>query len=152
MGLFGGRRKWESYSVEEIGAEIVNLVSNKKTKEAKEFFNNFKNDAKRGKIPGITPKEQKEMEKIYKRASEGERGIKAALASIKDLSKASGNNGYRNRPISARVHPSMLKKLQEKGKLGTPGYSTSEALAIKQNNPAMYQEILEREARRQGLI
>jgi hypothetical protein len=149
MGWFSSGRKWESYSVGEIGADIVKLTAQGKTAEATKLFNEFKSNAKKGKIPGVTPKEQKEMEKIYKRASQGEKGVKAALTSVKELAKASGKKNYAGNPLSGKVHPSVYQKQLRSGKY-TP--TAAEAADLKKSNPDLYKQVLENEARKRGLL
>jgi len=145
MGFFSSRPKWESLSAGEIAEQMLELQSKGKVKEAREIAEQIK----KGKVPGITPKEKKEMEKIYQRCTEGEKGVKAAITSIKQLKKASGNNGYANRPLSQRVHPAAFKDQVRRGKY-TP--TAQEAQAIKKADPKLYQEILQAQAKRQGLL
>lgn len=148
MGIFGSRRRWESLPADEIAAQMQELHENGKAGEAQKMLR----EIKRGKVPGVSPKEQKEMEKFYKRVTEGEKGIKAArasLAELKKLGKQNGNNGYGNRPLSQRVHPSKLKEEIRRGRY-TP--TVQEAANIKKNDPALYQQLLQQEAKRRGLL
>jgi hypothetical protein len=150
MGLFGGRPKWQSLPADQIADQLKDLHERGKVNDAKKMIE----DIRRGKVPGITPKEQKEMQKFYKRVTEGEKGVKAAAASLRELRKMSGtgNRNYKNIPIEQRVHPSRLRDIEKSGRLGKRAYSVSEIAAIKQNNPEMYQRMLHEEAKKQGLI
>jgi len=145
MGLFSSKPKWESLPASDIAEQMIKLQSQGKEKEARAIADQIR----KGKVPGITPKEKKEMQKIYDRCTQGEKGIKAALTSIKDLKKASGNNGYSNRPLSERVHPSAFKDQVRRGKY-TP--TPQEAANIKRSDPALYQQILANEAKKRGWL
>lgn len=107
MGFFSKKRDWQSLPADEV-AEACH-------KDPKLY-----QDLKKGKIPGLTGKQQKEIEKVYKRAYEGEKGLSALAAALKG--GGSGNRNYQNIPLRDRVHP------------------------------AEYRRILEREAKKQGLL
>lgn len=111
MGLFG-KKKWESLPVDQVADALLSLPE----KDAKKAME----DIKRGKVPGLTPKQQKQIEKDYERATRGETGVSALLAGMKG--GGTGNKNYKNIPLKERVHP------------------------------AEYKRILEREARKQGLM
>lgn len=104
MGLFNNKKKWQSLPVEDVADALLSLPD----KEAKKAID----DMKRGKIPGLTPKQQKKIEQDYKRASEGERG----LAAIRDGLRGggTGNRNYKNIPLKDRVHPSEYKRILER--------------------------------------
>lgn len=142
MGFFSSKR-----TTYEVG-DVVDALQSGSKQEAQKMLKAIKE----GQVPSVSAKEIKKMEKIFKRASEGERGLGAALTSLKDVSSESGKKNFKNIPVSQRVHPSRLRDLHKSGRLGTPGVSTADALKLKQSNPSEYQKILEREARRQGLI
>lgn len=145
MGLFSSRPKWQSLPADEIAEQIIELHNSGKQKEARDMATQIKH----GKVPGITSKEQKEMDKLYKRVTEGEKGAKAALASLRELKKASGNQGYKNRPLKERVHPSEFKHQVRSGKYQP---TAQEAADIKKSDPALYQQLLQAEAKRRGLL
>lgn len=107
MGLFSKKPNWESLPAEDV-AEMCR-------KDPKLY-----QDLKKGRIPGISGKERQKIEKIYKRAYEGEKGLSALAAALKG--GGTGNKNYQNIPLKERVHP------------------------------AEYRRILEREAKRQGLL
>lgn len=106
------RRKWQSLEAGEMADALADMKPADAAKALKEI--------KGGKVPGLTPKQQKEIERDYRRASEGEKGLSALMAGL----KGGGSRGrnYQNIPLKERVHP------------------------------AEYRRILEREAKRQGLI
>lgn len=106
------RRKWQSLEAGEMADALADMKPADAAKALKEI--------KGGKVPGLTPKQQKQIEADYKRASEGEKGMKALIAGFRG--GGSGGRNYQNIPLKERVHP------------------------------AEYKRILEREARRQGLI
>lgn len=143
MGLFD-RRKPVTYEV----GDVVDILRSGDKKEADKLLKEIKD----GKVPSISPKEQKKMEKIFKRASQGERGLGAALTSLKEIASESGSKNFKHVPVQQRYHPSRVRDLQKQGKLGIPGYSTADALKMKETDPKMYEAILQREAKRQGLI
>lgn len=76
-------RKWQSLPADEV-AEAINAMSKKDAESAMKQI-------KQGRVPGLTPKEQKQIEKDYQRMTEGERGLKASRAGISDF--FSGRSG-----------------------------------------------------------
>lgn len=142
MGWFSSKK-----TTYEVG-DVVDALQSGSKQEADKMLKAIK----AGDVPSISASELKKMEKIFKRASEGERGLGAALTSMKEIKSSGGQKNFKNIPVSQRVHPSRLRDLQKSGRLGTPGYTTADALKLKKDDPQKYQEILEREAKRQGLI
>ena len=134
MGFFS--KKSESFSVDEMlemkDKEIEKLLREKKA-------------------PVRSAKELRKMAKDDRRRLEGEKGFAAFRAAVTEKG-GSGNQNYKNVPLSQRVHPSQYKKLQQSGRLGKPGTSFAQAAELKRTNPKEYEKLLEQEARRQGLI
>lgn len=97
MGFFSGKKKWESLPADEV-AEMCH-------KDPKLY-----QDLKKGKIPGLTVKQQKDIEKVYKRAYEGEKGLAALAAAM----KRGGSKNYQNIPLKDRVHPSEYRRILER--------------------------------------
>ncbi len=113
----------------------------------------------------LSAKEIKEMEKLEKKCTEGERGVKAFTSGVSDFLKGKGDskydrytkvireaakkNDHRGEMPSAPIHPSYQKSLIQKGKIQP---SAKDALHIKNTDPKLYQQILQREAKRQGLL
>lgn len=102
MGIFGGRRKWESLPANEVAAEIMSM----KPGDAKKALE----DIRKGKVPGLTGKQQKEFEKEWERCHEGERG----LGALRDAMRGGGSRNYQNIPLRDRVHPSEYRRILEK--------------------------------------
>lgn len=102
MGLFGGRRKWESLPADQMADEINGM----KPADAKKALEAIR----KGKVPGITPKQQREFEKEWKRCHEGEKG----LGALRDALRGGGSKNYQNIPLSDRVHPSEYRRILER--------------------------------------
>lgn len=145
MGWFEKKPAWESLPADEMAAMLKDLHVSGKAKEAEAMMKKIK----QGKVPGITGKEQKEMAKFHKRVTEGEKGAKAAIHSLRELKKMSGAQRHKNIPLKDRVHPSEYKNQIRTGKY-RPG--AQEAADIKKSDPALYKKLLEQEARKQGLL
>lgn len=136
MGLFDRpKRKWESVPADQMADALMGM----KPDEAKKAMEQIK----KGKVPGLTVKQQKQIEKDYKRQTEGERGLGALFAGL----KGGGSKGHL--PDKEKYHPSEYKNRLASGKSRVG--SAQEAMNIKKSDPALYQRILEQEARRRGL-
>lgn len=70
-------RKWQSLPADEVADALMSM----KAKDAQDVMKQIK----QGKVPGLTPKEQKQIEKEYQRMTEGERGLKASRSGIADF-------------------------------------------------------------------
>ena len=145
MGLFSSRPKWQSLPAYEIAEQLQNLHDSGKKGEADKMIS----EIKKGKVPGITPKEQKEMDKFYKRVTEGEKGYKAAKAALAEIRKSGGTKNFRNIPERERLHPAAYRARIASGK-SRP--DAAEAARLKKEDPATYQALLQAEAKRRGLI
>ena len=75
-----------------------------------------------GEVPQKTAKDLRKAAQEIKRKTSGERGIGALVDAARDAARGTGRDNYSNIPLRERVHP------------------------------AEYERILEREAKRQGLI
>lgn len=102
MAWFSSKRKWESLPADEVAAEIKAMKPN----DAKEALKRLKD----GKVPGLTPKQQKAIQKEYERCYEGEKG----LAALRDALKGGGSKNYQNIPLRDRVHPSEYRRILER--------------------------------------
>lgn len=97
-----GKRKWESLPADQVADALMGLPQ----KEAKKAME----DIKKGKVPGLSPKQQKQIEKDYQRQTQGERG----LAALRDGLKGGGSKNYNNLPLKDRVHPAEYKRILER--------------------------------------
>jgi hypothetical protein len=77
MGFFSNKKNWQSLPAEDV-ADAINSMSPKDAQQAMK-------DIKAGKVPGLTPKQQKQIEKDYRKKTEGERGLGAGAAAAKDF-------------------------------------------------------------------
>lgn len=77
MSFFSSPRKWESLPAEDVAEALTSM----KPQDAKKAME----DIKKGKVPGLTPKQQKQIEKDYKKKTEGERGLGAGASAAKDF-------------------------------------------------------------------
>ncbi len=137
MGWFSSdKKKWQSLPAD----EVANALMAMKPEEAKKAMQ----EIKKGKVPGLTVKQQKQIEKDYKRAAEGERGVKALFAGF----KGGGSKNYGNLPARDRMHPSEYRRQVKAGKIQV---SAEEAMQMKKTDPQLYQSLLETERRRRGL-
>lgn len=76
-------RKWQSLPADEVAAAIIGMNE----KDAKSALEQIR----KGRVPGLSPKEQKQIEKDVARRTQGERGGGAAAAGIRDF--FSGRSG-----------------------------------------------------------
>lgn len=83
----------------------------------------------RGKVPQKSAKELRKAAKDVVRKTQGEKGLKALTAGA----KGGGSKNYQNIPLEGRVHP-------------------AEAARLRAKEANRYARVLEREARKQGLL
>jgi hypothetical protein len=74
---FLGKKKWESLPA----CDVADAINSMKPNEAKDAMKKIKD----GKVPGLTPKEQKQIEKDVRRKTEGERGLGAGASAARDF-------------------------------------------------------------------
>ncbi|MET0466967.1 MAG: hypothetical protein ABW007_27660 [Chitinophagaceae bacterium] len=124
--LFGG--KSESIPVDEL--------SDKQIKEA----------LKKGKVPNISPKDLKKMNKDAQRAALGEKGFAAVTAAAKDIVNRDAAKVRKavDERENARMKSQRPSDFRIKGRGAIPLKDTM--------HPAAYKHLLEKEAKRQGLI
>lgn len=143
MGLFGQKRNWEAMPAADFAANLNALAKGDKKK-----YDEVIRQMREGKIktPGFSAKDQKKIEKELRRTTEGERGLGALRDAFKK--NGQGQQGYKDRPLTERVHPSEWKRQFGSGKAQP---NPSEAARIKKSDPALYQKILDQEVKRRGL-
>ncbi len=156
MGIFSSKK---SESIE-VGEFVEMLASAKNDRERRKLL--YSDGAK--KKFNLTAKDLKKAEKLTERVTQGEKGIKAAAAGILDIVKgkvdsnnseytkmireAAQQNRHRGEKPPPPMHPSEWKQRVRSGKIQP---SASEAARIKKSDPALYQQILDREVKRRGL-
>lgn len=79
---WGSKKKWESLPADEVADSISRLPAKEAAAAMKQI--------KEGKVPGLTPRELKQIEKDFKKKTEGERGLGALGAGINDLRNGRG--------------------------------------------------------------
>lgn len=136
MGLFGPRKSAFEASVTRKGGKIVAIDSVK-----------------------LSAKEIKKLEALERRKTEGEKGYRALAAGVKDIMKGHGDSrhsAYGAALMQEAKQASHAIKQVEAQKLRSPSdYAIKGrgAIPIKdQMHPKAYQDLLHREAKRQGLL
>lgn len=107
----------------------------------------------------LSASEIRKLEKLEKRKVEGEKGYKALAAGVKDIMKSKGDSraGEYGRYVmqEAQQVDRAIKKV-ETSKMRKPSdfaIKNPATLPLKERvHPAEYRRILEREARKQGLL
>lgn len=77
MGWFSDKKKWQSLPAEDVAEALQGM----KPSEAADAMKQIK----AGKVPGLTPRQQKQIEKEYQRKTQGERNLSAGAAAAKDF-------------------------------------------------------------------
>ncbi len=166
MGWFSG--KSESPDV----GELVGMLQGAKNNAERRKI--LYKDAVKKKF-NLSAKELKDAAKLAERMTQGEKGVKAFAAGFGDIVKGRKTSNYSaytklvkeeaqkaehgRKPSaptylglsgkpSAPKHPSVIR---EEIRSGKQAVTIQQALHIKQTDPELYQDILAREARRQGL-
>lgn len=104
---WGSKKRWQSLPAEDV-AEAINSMPPKEAEDAMKQI-------KQGKVPGLTPKQQKQIEKDYKRKTEGERGLGAGGAAARDFF-----SGKRGTTADGPLRRGDAKRNQPLNRDGTP--------------------------------
>jgi hypothetical protein len=107
MGLFGGKKHWTSLPAEDVADALMSM----KHKDAIDAMKQIKD----GKVPGLSVKDQKRIEKDYKKKTEGERSLGPGAAAAKDFFA-----GKKGTTVDGPTQRGAAKKNQPLNRDGTP--------------------------------